>query len=328
MEALATCGILGKMVKRVVRQISTSRNLAEYHVWLLNLSGGKDSQELLRAVVELADQLGMRDRLVLVHADLGRMEWEGTRELVEEWAEHYGLPLHIVRREIDGVPQDLLEQIQQRGKFPDSARRYCTSDHKRGPVRKLMTALAKIHRAVFHGEQIRILNIMGMRADESPARAKRSEFSHEGSRTCPCSQCRFRASLDQTAIKKAFAAVKVPMPKALKVGSGASNTRRHVDEWLPIHSWSEEDVWAGIEASGTRTHWAYKYMPRLSCRFCVLASKSALVTSAKLNPELAQEYADVETEIGHDFRQDLPMREIIKLAEASPLIERAESWAA
>lgn len=327
MTDVATCGLLGKVIKRPSRRITAPADATSYHIWLLNLSGGKDSQELLRAVVELADELGMRERIVLVHADLGRVEWEGTRELVEEWAKFYGLPLYIVRREINGVPQDLLEQIQQRGKFPDSARRYCTSDHKRGPVRKLMTALARDHRAAYKGAQIRILNIMGMRADESPARAKRTEFSHDGSRTCPCFECRLKVEMEP-AIKRAFAALDMPVPKALRVKSGASNTRRHVDEWLPIHSWSEADVWAGIETAGTRTHWAYKYMPRLSCRFCVLASKSALVVSAKLNPELAQEYADVEAEIGHDFRQDLPMRKIIELAAATPLIERAESWAA
>lgn len=37
-------------------------------------SAGKESQAMLDLLVELADAAGVRDRLVLVHADLGRIE--------------------------------------------------------------------------------------------------------------------------------------------------------------------------------------------------------------------------------------------------------------
>jgi hypothetical protein len=56
-------------------------------------------------------------------------------------------------------------------------------------------------------------------------------------------------------------------------------------------------------------------MSRLSCRFCVLASRSDLVCSARLNPELAQRYATVEAQTGHRFRMDLSMAEVIAEAE-------------
>jgi hypothetical protein len=35
-------------------------------------------------------------------------------------------------------------------------------------------------------------------------------------------------------------------------------------------------------------------MSRLSCRFCVLSSRADLVCSARLNPDLADRYAEVE----------------------------------
>jgi len=69
-------------------------------------------------------------------------------------------------------------------------------------------------------------------------------------------------------------------------------------------------------------------MPRLSCRFCVLASRSALVRSAQLNPELAAEYAATEARIGHRFRRDLAMAEVVELARSTPAPDEVEDWAA
>ena len=43
----------------------------------------------------------------------------------------------------------------------------------------------------------------------------------------------------------------------------------------------------------------------------MLASRTDLVCSARLNPELADRYADVEARTGHRFRKDLSMAEII-----------------
>lgn len=260
-------------------------DLSAYDVVLINSSAGKDSQAMLDYLVGLADGAGVaRSSLVVVHADLGRVEWEGTAELAERQAAHYGLRFVKVSR-----PQgDLLDQIEARGMFPDAARRYCTSDQKRGQVRKVMTVLADEVRSE-HGRRARILNCMGMRSEESPGRAKRAAF-------------RFDAA--------------------------ASNGRRHVDEWLPIKDWTEGEVWGHIEQSGVEHHAAYDAgMPRLSCCFCVLASKSALVRAAQLRPGLAAEYARVEEKIGHRFRQDLGMGEIIAEAETGGS-KRVEGWVA
>src|SRR6516225_9223288 len=95
-------------------------DLASYHWIVLNSSAGKDSQVMLDVVVERCDQAGVpRDRLVVAHADLGRVEWPGTRALAEEQARHYGLAFVAVSR-----PQgDLLDHIANRGMFPSPAAR-------------------------------------------------------------------------------------------------------------------------------------------------------------------------------------------------------------
>ena len=91
--------------------------------------------------------------MVTVFADLGAAdEWPGTRELAAEHAAHYSVRHEVVCREIttaDGrrVQQTLSEHIEERGMWPDAARRYCTSDLKRAPVYRLMTRLAAEQRA-------------------------------------------------------------------------------------------------------------------------------------------------------------------------------------
>lgn len=240
----------------------------EYDVVLINSSAGKDSQAMLTYLVELADTQGVsRSKLIVVHADLGRVEWEGTRDLAEKQAAAYGLRFEVVRRERG----DLLDQIEKRGMFPDSGNRYCTSDQKTAQVAKLMTRLATHHRAC-GGGRIRILNCLGIRAQESPARAKKAPFEPD---------------------KK------------------ATNGLREVTRWLPIFDWTADQVWVKIRESSLPYHPAYDAgMPRLSCVFCVLAGHKELVLAARLNPELAREYLTVEQRIGHRFKNTLSMAQI------------------
>jgi 3'-phosphoadenosine 5'-phosphosulfate sulfotransferase (PAPS reductase)/FAD synthetase len=250
-------------------------DLASYDVILVNSSAGKDSQAMLDHLVALADAAGVRYRLVVVHCDLGRVEWQGTRELAEEQARHYGLRFEVVSR-----PQgDLLDHVGQRGKWPASTTRYCTSDHKRGQVRRVMTALVADWRRVT-GERrpCRILNCMGLRAEESPARAKKVAFEPDAK---------------------------------------ASNGKREVHTWLPIFTWTVGQVWDRIRASGVRHHRAYDLgMKRLSCCFCIFAPKAALLVAGEHNRELLDAYVATEERIGHQFRKGLPIVQIREALEA------------
>lgn len=256
-------------------------DLTSYDVILVNSSAGKDSQAMLDYVAEIATAQGVRDRVVVVHCDLGRMEWPGVRELAEEQTQHYGFRFEVVTRK----QGDLLTQVRNRRMWPSAKARYCTSDHKRSQVRRVMTQLV-----TERGAHTRILNCMGLRADESPARKKRPAFKHD---------------------------------------AAASNGKRHVDEWLPIHAWTTDEVWARIKASGVRHHWAYDVgMPRLSCCFCIFAPKAALVLAGKHNPELLDEYVAVEREIGHTFKADLTLESVRDAVRTgAPVVQGGpQSW--
>ena len=103
----------------------------------LNTSGGKDSQ----AMTILLSRLVPRDQLLAVHAPLGEVEWPGTIEHIERTLPP-GVPL-ILAPVASG--KTLLEAIEERGRFPDSARRYCTSGWKRGPIERELRRYLKAH---------------------------------------------------------------------------------------------------------------------------------------------------------------------------------------
>lgn len=235
-------------------------------------SGGKDSQAMKAYVAGLAKLAGVLDRCVVVHADLGRVEWPGTPALVEAQARHFGLRFMKVTR-----PQgDLLQHVEQLGKWPMPTQRFCTADHKRGQIYTAFTALADETRAKHPdlGRPVRILNCVGLRAEESPGRKKRPQF------------------------------IRDPKP----TGKGLVKT---VDVWLPIQHWTEAEVWAACRASGAPIHPAYAAgLPRASCVFCIYAPEAALQLSGLAHPELLDEYVRVERKIGHKFRKHLPIAKV------------------
>ena len=257
-------------------------DLKTFDVILVNSSAGKDSQAMLDFVVEQAKAAGVLDRVRVVHADLGRVEWKGTRELAERQAAHYSLPFEVVRRD----KGDLLEQVELRGKWPDRGNRYCTSDQKRDQILKSITRLVAER---FDGSRpVRVLNCMGLRAGESAARAKLAP---------------------------------------LEMNKRASNGKREVFTWLPIHAWTVEQVWARIKASGVEHHPAYDLgMPRLSCVFCVFSSRPALILAGQKNPELLAEYVRVEKKIGHTFRHEQPIAEIAEAIAAGEQPGPITTW--
>jgi 3'-phosphoadenosine 5'-phosphosulfate sulfotransferase (PAPS reductase)/FAD synthetase len=243
-----------------------------YRWIVVNSSGGKDSQAALGVVVAEADRQAYdRARIVVSHQCLGPMEWPGTVDLVREHARAYGLRCEVTKyRNRDGVELTLLDYIRKRGKWPSNKQRFCTSDFKRGPGRRVIVKL-------FMESPGDILQIFGFRADESPARAKKQVFSRN-----PVS----------------------------------STQSRTVHDWLPIHHWTEAQVWESIKASGIPHHPAYdKGMSRLSCCFCIFAPKPALMIAGRENPELLRQYVEVEREIGHDFQHGKPIREIKEAIE-------------
>ena len=215
----------------------------------ISTSGGKDSQ----AMTILLARIVPRDQLVAVHAPLGEVEWPGTVEHIEATLPK-DVPL-ILAPVASG--KSLLERVEERRMWPSNSIRWCTSDFKTGPIQRELRRYLKAHPR-FGG---RVVNAMGMRADESPARAR-----------------------------------KVPWRRNDRM----SVAGREVFDWLPVFDLSTDDVFRVIRDAAQSPHWAYAAgMSRLSCSFCILASRADLRRAAELRPSMYRRYAELEVRIGH-----------------------------
>ena len=234
----------------------------------VNSSAGKDSQ----AMLILLSRAVPLDQLVVVHAPLAEVEWPGTLSLLEDTIPR-GVPL-ILARVTSG--KTLLQRIEQRGRFPSAGQRFCTSDFKRSPIERELRRYLRAHPRFNN----LVINAMGMRAEESPARSKLTPWRRN----------------DRN-----------------------SRAGREWFDWLPIHGLTTPDVFRVIREAGQSPHWAYAAgMSRLSCVFCILASRADLRRAAELRPNLYREYCALETRIGHTLSPTrVPLPELTGVAVES-----------
>lgn len=139
--------------------------IARGALFVVNHSGGKDSQAMylvLRAMVP-------REQLVIIHADLGAVEWAGA--IGHILGTTSGEPMHVCQSR-----RNLLQMIEERGMFPSPEQRQCTSDLKRGPIERTIRGITRERQARGIEAWGLVVNCMGMRAEESTGRAKLTPF--------------------------------------------------------------------------------------------------------------------------------------------------------
>lgn len=248
---------------------------------VVNLSGGKDGQAM---VIHMIHRLNIPiEQMVCIHADLGASEWEDTEVHARAQAEAFGIPFIVCKaHNKSGEIKDLLEYADQRGQFPSKSQRWCTSDFKRGPIRREINS----YRRKINHKSPYVLNCMGMRAQESIERSKLDVIEFVQSASCP---------------SKAW-------PEVLDAKTHAS--RRVYFDWHPILHLSEEQVFATIEAGGQEPHWAYTKAGarRLSCLICIFSSEEdilAAVSHSEKGRNYARRIIGIEEKNGHTI---LPLR--------------------
>jgi len=257
-------------------------------------SAGKDSAVMKHKVCTEAEAAGALDRVVVIYNSLGTtdsgepIEWPGTKDLVHRQAARYGVPVIVTERPQGGLYQQL---VDERGKFPSSSARWCTSDQKTSQGMKVVTALVDEHRQVHPGEHVIVYYCLGLRAEESAGRAGKPEFV---------------------------------------IDRSASNSRRTVIRWHPVIAYSRCDVWQVIEDQQIEYHWAYDLgADRLSCRLCVLATEADLVLAAQLSPQLTDDYVKAEELTDHTFKHGLSIADIrtkAGLARTGRHAKHRRSW--
>ncbi len=285
--------------------------LQEGAMLAISISGGKDSQAMLYAIME-ARSVNWTGNVYAVHAHLGRMEWPQSLAFCEAICAEVDIPLVVVERpqgDLLQEMQDRMEKLRGTGKphFPSAASRYCTADQKRSQIDKVLRAApfpdsknrycTSHHKTNQIDKDLRahtlVISAEGVRASESYARAKKPAWER---REQICTRARTAYS------------------------------------WRPLLHWSEDDVWAQIGTSkadlerrqelykqgqydrafeGWKGHPAYVMgNQRLSCAICVLASRNDITNGARHNPELYKALVAMEEESGFSFRQDLRLGDL------------------
>lgn len=234
----------------------------------IGVSGGKDSDACAIAVAKHLDEIGHKGPRLLVHSDLGRIEWKDSLPGCERLAQRLGWELLVVKRQAG----DMLDRWEVRwensvARYSDMScvklilpwstptMRFCTSEMK---THLIASALRK------RFPQGDIVNVTGIRRQESRNRSKMPVWAPNAALT-------------------------------RKAGAGVT--------WNAIIDWPVQDVVYAIQDAGLKLHEAYtKYgMSRVSCSYCVMSSESDLVASATCEDNHEPYVRMVELEVKSTF---------------------------
>jgi len=229
-------------------------------LFAINHSGGKDSQAMMIELLKIIPKA----QLVVVHADLGEIEWAGTQAHAKAQADAAGLPFLVANAFYkDGVAKTFFNYAEHRfavrpdaPSFPNGGdARWCTSELKRDPINRVLRQYANANGFPA------IVSCQGIRAEESTNRSKKLPFAVE----------------DRLDTKKRPGFV-----------------------WYPIFRMTTAQVKATVAQAGQELHWAYAQgNERLSCVFCIMASDNDILNGAKARPELLAKYAALEAKLGY-----------------------------
>jgi 3'-phosphoadenosine 5'-phosphosulfate sulfotransferase (PAPS reductase)/FAD synthetase len=239
----------------------------------VGVSGGKDSSAVAVRTIAFLNEVGHSGPRVLIHSDLGRLEWQQSLPSCRRLADHLGVELVVVRRGAG----DLFERWRQRWTsnvlryaslscvqlippWSTPSMRFCTSELK---LQVICQELVKR----FPGRVI--LSVSGIRRDESRAREKAPTVR--------------------------------PQARLLRKKSGTCGF-----DWHPILHWTLDQVFAYLMREHISLHEAYTTYgsSRVSCAFCILASCADLLASSRCeaHQQIYRQLVELEIESTFSFQ--------------------------
>ncbi len=231
-----------------------------------SVSGGKDGAAAALLVSKFLDEIGHpKERRMLIHADLGSIEWSDSLPSCERLAKHLGIPLQVVRRNGGGMVERWLSRWESSiarykalstvmvvAPWSSATNRFCTSELKIDVIGSAMKKWARTF-APTKDAPVNLISVMGLRRSESAKRAKAPTLSPF---------------------------LKASLPKS---GINAFN-------WNPILTLSKEEVFQLHKDFGFPLHIGYSLgNERISCMFCVLAGVNDLTVGSR-QPQAAEVY--------------------------------------
>lgn len=275
--------------------------LNSYDHIIVAFSGGKDSTACLLSLIDAGVDLS---KVELWHHDIdgketGRlMDWAVTPDYCRKFAAAFNVPLYFSWK-VGGFSREMLREnsltapirfeksdgtigqtggtrgkMNTRRKFPqvsaDLSVRWCSAYLK---VDVCSTAIRNQERFI----NKKTLLVSGERAEESPGRAKYSEFEPDRADN------RNGAKID-----------------------------RHVDRYRPIHKWSEKQVWNIIENHNVRVHPAYWIgWGRVSCSACIFGSANQWASLAAIDPDQVEKISSFEKEFGFTINRNKSVSDLV-----------------
>jgi 3'-phosphoadenosine 5'-phosphosulfate sulfotransferase (PAPS reductase)/FAD synthetase len=236
-------------------------------------SGGKDSTVMILLLDKFLKAIDYIGEKIICHADLGEIEHAESIQEVRRLANFVGWKLKIVRREKGGLLERYTQRWQDNCKrwanlecvnlispFPQASSPFCRSETKVAPITQAAVKL-------FPGTLI--LNVIGLRAEESAKRAKN------------------------------------PVSKPNDKLSRTDGT--HGRDWFPILHTSLETVWLTHHKANFPRHPQYdRGNERISCAYCFLASKNDWQAGATVptNHNSYRHIAELEIRSTFSYRQN------------------------
>lgn len=231
-------------------------------LFVINHSGGKDSQAMMIALLAMGV---LPSQIVVVHASLGEVEWDGALELAQKQAADAGVPFIVAKAE-----KTLLSMVERRFEtrpevpsWPSASHRQCTSDLKRGPIQREIRRFAKAN------GKLLIVNCIGIRKAESVSRSKLKPWVYsEANSKAGREWYDWLPIFDMTTdgvFRTIVEAGQLPHPAY----------QLNVDTLKPEGN------------------------ARLSCVFCIMGSPEDIANGAKHRPDLLERYVALEEKTGY-----------------------------
>jgi 3'-phosphoadenosine 5'-phosphosulfate sulfotransferase (PAPS reductase)/FAD synthetase len=223
-----------------------------------SVSGGKDGAAAALLFNKYLDEIGHpKERRMLIHADLGSIEWKDSLPSCKRLSEFLGLPLTVVQRNGGGMVERWLSRWESSiaryktlstvmvvSPWSSATNRFCTSELKMDPIGSAMKKWARTF-APTKGSPLNMISVLGLRRAES--------------------------------VKRSKAPTLAPFLKADLPKSGINAFTLN-----PILTLSKEEVFQVHKDFGFPLHVGYGLgNERISCLFCVLAGSNDLTVGAR-----------------------------------------------
>jgi 3'-phosphoadenosine 5'-phosphosulfate sulfotransferase (PAPS reductase)/FAD synthetase len=241
----------------------------------MGVSGGKDSSAVAARTATFLKEIGHSGPVILIHSDLGRVEWRQSLPTCQRLADKLNIELVVVRRKSG----DMLDRWRQRWEgnveryaslscvrlilpWSTPSMRFCTSEMKQQVICGDLTRR-------FPGKAI--LSVSGIRREESSARASAGVLEYQ-----------------PRLFRKRLATVGY--------------------DWHPILDWKLRQVLSYLERERICLHEAYTVYKssRVSCCFCILASRPDLLASSRCDDhhDVYRQLVELELQSSFSFQEN------------------------